>query len=142
MDMKFIYSISDTIFPNFMLLGQEMLWKLIQILDFAFSFYSKSSFFSEQSASYGRDPTTNSTISKITLEILFKISEGNALETQEIHETDKEKQLNLSRLATKKLLLKCKKVIERYLYDEERSGSMPLPRYQKSYSNLSLEIVF
>lgn len=125
--MKFINSIAETIFPNFMLLNQEMLWKLIQILDFAFSFYSKSAFFSEQSASYGRDPATYSTISKITLEILFKISEGNQ-NIEKIHDKDREKKLNLSKLATKKLLIKCRKVIEKYLYDEERSGSMPLPR--------------
>mmetsp|Transcript_6082 Transcript_6082/g.5431 ORF Transcript_6082/g.5431 Transcript_6082/m.5431 type:complete len:179 (-) Transcript_6082:324-860(-) len=130
MDMKFINSISDVIFPNFELLDQETLWKLMQILDNAYTFYSKSPLFSEQGGSYGRDPATNSTISKITLEILFKISEDKTSFDISDDESDKtsQKKSSLSKLATKRLILKCKKTIERYLYDDERSGSMPLPR--------------
>jgi len=129
MDMKFINSIGEFIVPNFILLDQEMLWKLIHILDFTFSFYSKNVLFSEQSASYGKDPATNSTISKITLEILFKISEYSEESKKEAESEDvHQKRASLSKYATKKLILKCKSILEKYVYDEKRSGNMPLPR--------------
>jgi hypothetical protein len=130
MDMKFINSISEVIFPHFYLLNQDKLWKLIQILDYVFNFYSRSPFFTDQNASYGRDLSTNTTISKITLEILFRISDTIEEESKDLEEIkDTENKLHLSRLSTKKLLKKCYTIIEKYLYDEERSGTMPLPRY-------------
>jgi hypothetical protein len=128
MDMKLINSLSEVVFPNFTMLNNELLWKLIQILDSIFSFYSTSPFFSEQSSTYGRDLGTNSTISKITLEILFKISDSSEINESEESEPTHANKLNLARLATKKLIHKCKKTIEKYLYDEERNGAMPLPR--------------
>lgn len=134
MDMKFINSIGNTLIPNFSLMDPELLWKLIHILDFTFSFYSKNTIFNEQAgsynASYGKDPAANSTISKITLEILFKISEGcqDDVENGQNQGDEGQKRVNLSKLATKKLILKCKRILARYVYDDQRSGNMPLPK--------------
>mmetsp|Transcript_4752 Transcript_4752/g.3946 ORF Transcript_4752/g.3946 Transcript_4752/m.3946 type:complete len:136 (-) Transcript_4752:532-939(-) len=47
MDMKFINAIGGCIVPNALVMRQEALWKLINILDFTFSFYSKNNLFSE-----------------------------------------------------------------------------------------------
>ena len=141
MDMKFINSIGNTLIPNFSLMDPELLWKLIHILDFTFSFYSKNTIFTEQAgsynASYGKDPAANSTISKITLEILFKISEGYQEETSadDGQSEESQKRVNLSKLATKKLILKCRRILAGYVYDDQRSGSMPLPRY---YSTITM----
>jgi len=138
MDMKFIHSIGNTLVPNFTLMDPELLWRLIHILDFTFSFYSKNPMFVEQTgaynATYGRDPAASSTISKITLEILFKISEGyhDQISEKDQDQTDLseeiQKRINLSKLATKKLIFKCKRILNRYVYDEKRSGNMPLPK--------------
>jgi hypothetical protein len=139
MDMRFINSIGEVIVPHFYILNQELLWKLINILDFTFSFYSKSNFFAEQN-SYGKygaasnDSSTNSTISKISLEILFKIAESyyDAPEYDGEGESDaknnEQKRGNLARLATRKLLIKCKAILKAFIADEKKSGRMPLPR--------------
>ena len=136
--MRFINSIGEIIVPHFYILNQELLWKLINILDFTFSFYSKSNFFVDQNSysKYGgtsSDSSTNSTISKISLEILFKIAEDfdekEVIENSDMNNnnTDK-KRSHLARLATKKLLMKCKSIVKFFISDEKKSGGMPLPR--------------
>ena len=137
MDMKFINFIGEIIVPHFYILNQDLLWKLINILDFTFSFYSKSNFFADQNSysKYGvmsADSSTNSTISKISLEILFKIAED--FDKKQVFENDctsdnkDKKRGNLARLATKKVLMKCKYIVKIFISDEKKNGSMPLPR--------------
>lgn len=134
MDMKFINSIANTLVPSFALINYDLLWKLITILDFAFSFHTKNPALTQStstySGSYVRDASSNAHISKITLEILFRISDISqdiSLDTGKSQE-DQTKKLNLTKFAAQKLILKCKNILKEYIYDENRSGNMPLPR--------------
>jgi len=134
MDMKFINSIASTLVPNFALINYNLLWKLITILDFAFSFHTKNPALTQStstySGSYARDASSNAHISKITLEILFKISDVSHDESfdNEKSQEDQVRKENLTKFAAQKLILKCKNILKEYIYDENRSGNMPLPR--------------
>jgi len=131
MDMKFINSIANTLVPSFATINSDLLWKLIAILDFAFSFHTKNPALTQSSqtysGSYVRDASSNAHISKITLEILFRISDSDQYQLKESSEQE-EKKNNLAKFAAQKLILKCKSILKEYIYDENRSGNMPLPR--------------
>lgn len=130
MDMRFISSISDVIVPHCYLLRHELMWKLISILENTFSLYSKNPLFADHNLAFG-NYSHYGTISKTSLEILFKISESfteaEIINDQDLNEQDS-KRLNLAKFATKKLLLKCKHMLNSYIVDEKKSGSMLLPR--------------
>ena len=133
MDMKFINSIANTLVPNFAMINYELLWKLIAILDFAFSFHTKNPALTQSSSTYSgsyvRDASSNAHISKITLEILFRISDSDQHQQQIKDSSEQDKKNNLTKFAAQKLILKCKSILREYIYDENRSGNMPLPRY-------------
>lgn len=131
--MRLINSISDIIIPHCYLLRYELLWKLISILEGAFTLYSKNPLFADHNLAIG-NYSNSGTISKTSFEILFKISEsfsqkegGETENNLELSEQESKK-LNLAKFATKKLLLKCKNMLATYITDERKSGSTLLPR--------------
>ena len=124
MDVKLMNAVTQLIAPYCHTFSRERLWKLISVLENVATVYSKNNAFEDQSPTMSKAPSNK--IAAASIEILFKFSGGSAEIVSDDQESNK---LYLSRFATKKLILKCKQIINAFIVDEKKSGSSLLPRY-------------